>query len=94
MLHFILDCVTTSQSPLKPFPMPPVEEPTLEIVEFPGTSERDIFPFSSFVNHLFVYPIALAFEHQKMFSRARNLAVLIELRDSDAEDAKPIEVNS
>lgn len=88
-----LDCLTTTLAPLKPFPLPPIEEPTVEITEFSGNSERDIYPFTTFVNHLFVYPISLAFESQKIFSRARNIAVLIELRDSDAEGAKPIEVN-
>lgn len=71
--------------------MPPVTEPTLEIVEFPSTSERDVHPFSTFVNHLFIYPQSLAFETQKRFSRARNIAVVIELRSGDEEDEKAIE---
>lgn len=78
--------------PIKPFTIPPEEDPTIEVTEFTGTSEREIYPYSSFMNHLYVYPISLNFETQKIFSRARNIAVTIELRDSDNLDAKPIEV--
>jgi hypothetical protein len=92
MIYFS-DCLTTTLAPLKPFPLPPVEEPTLEIVEFIENSERDVYPFTTFVNHLFIYPTSLCFENQKIFSRARNIAVLVELRGSDLEDAKPIEVS-
>lgn len=72
--------------------MPPIVEPTFEITEFSGTSERDIHPYTTFINHLFIYPLTLNFDSQKLFSRARNIAVLIELRDSDAEGTKPITV--
>ena len=88
----LLDCLTTTLAPIKPFPQPPTEEPTIETTEFPGTSERDLYPFTTFVNHLFLYPQSLSFESQKLFSRARNIAVLIELRSGDCDDAKPIEV--
>lgn len=73
--------------------MPPENEPTIEINEFPGSSDRDCFPYTTFVNHLFVYPLALAFDSQKLFSRARNIAVVIEVRDSDSEGAKPLKVS-
>lgn len=78
--------------PIKPFTLPPVESPTLEITEFSGNSEREIHPYAVFMNHLYVYPISLNFETQKIFSRARNIALTIELRNSDMADAKPIEV--
>ena len=73
--------------------MPPAEAPTLEIAEFSGNCERDIHPHTIFINHLFIYPISLNFESQKVFSRARNLAVTIEVRGNDTADAKPIEVS-
>ena len=81
-------------APLKPFPTPPSTDPTLEIAEFVGTTERDVYPFTTFINHLFVYPLMLNFDSQKFFSRARNIAVIIELRDSDAEGTKPLQVLS
>jgi len=87
-----LDCLTTTLAPLKPFPIPPESEPTIEITEFIGISDRDIHPYTTFVNHLFIYPLTLSFDSQKLFSRARNIAVLVELRDSDSAGAKPLEV--
>lgn len=78
-------------APLRPFPIPPKAEPTIEVTEFTGTNERDVYPFTTFVNHLFVYPLMLSFDSQKIFSRARNIAVVVELRDSDGEKSKPLE---
>lgn len=86
----LLDCLTTTLMPLKPFPMPPPGPPSLEVTEFTCTPDRDLHPFTTFVNHLFLYPLCLSFDSQKLFSRARNIAVLIELRDSDNDAAKPI----
>ncbi|XP_058447960.1 dedicator of cytokinesis protein 9 isoform X2 [Malaya genurostris] len=85
------NCLTTSLVPLKPFPSPPTVEPTLEIAEFASTSEQHLNPYATYVNHLYVYPLHLSYDSQKIFSRARNLAVLVELRDSDTSEAKSIE---
>lgn len=63
------------------------------MTEFHGSAEREVHPFTTFINHLYVYPLSLNFDSQKLFSRARNLAVLVELRDSDAEGAKAIPVS-
>lgn len=90
--HIFLDCLTNTLSPVKPFPNPPESDATFEVTEFMGTSDRDYYPYTTFVNHLFIYPIQLTFDSQKLFSRARNIAVFIELRDSDAEGAKPLKV--
>lgn len=65
----------------------------MEIAEFLGQTERDVYPFTTFINHLFIYPLALNFDSQKLFSRARNIAILIELRDTDAEGSKSIPVS-
>lgn len=73
--------------------MPPTNDPSFELTEFVGTTERDVHPFTTFINHLFIYPLVLNFDSQKIFSRARNIAVIIELRDSDAEGAKPLSVS-
>ncbi|KAK9870395.1 hypothetical protein WA026_007964 [Henosepilachna vigintioctopunctata] len=78
---------TTSLSPLKPFPVPPQSEPVIEITEFGGTSEKEVHPYSFFVNHLYVYPLTLNFDTQKTFTRARNIACIVELRDSDSDTA-------
>ncbi|XP_023704534.1 dedicator of cytokinesis protein 9 isoform X3 [Cryptotermes secundus] len=82
--------LTASLSPLKPFPMPPTNEPTIEVMEFEGTTEKDVHPYTTFLNHLYVYPQSLAFDTQKTFTRARNIACIVELMDSDAEGAHPL----
>uniref|UniRef100_A0A182T2D9 C2 DOCK-type domain-containing protein n=1 Tax=Anopheles maculatus TaxID=74869 RepID=A0A182T2D9_9DIPT len=85
------NCLTNSLVPLDPFPIPPVADPTVEVTEFGNNSEQYLYPFVHFVNHLFVYPLHLNYDSQKIFSRARNLAVIVELRDSDTAEAKSIE---
>ncbi|XP_061518026.1 dedicator of cytokinesis protein 9 isoform X4 [Anopheles gambiae] len=85
------NCLTNSLVPLNPFPIPPVADPTVEVTEFANSSEQHLHPFVHFVNHLFVYPLHLNYDSQKHFSRARNLAVIVELRDSDTAEAKSIE---
>lgn len=78
--------------PLKPFPIPPKSDSTLEVCEFLGSTDRDVYPFTTFINHIFIYPLVLNFDNQKLFSRARNIAVIVELRDSDADGTKPLPV--
>ncbi|XP_069677062.1 dedicator of cytokinesis protein 9 isoform X2 [Periplaneta americana] len=82
--------LTTSLAPLKPFPLPPTNEPTIEVMEFEGTSEKDVHPYTTFLNNLYVYPQSLNFDTQKTFTRARNIACVVELRDSDADGAQPL----
>lgn len=85
------NCLTTNLMPLKPFPIPPVSAFTREVCELEDTvPEVEVNPYTSFISHLYVYPQSLNFDNQKMFARARNIACLIELRDSDDEDSKPL----
>ena len=86
----VVDSLTTSLSPLKPFPLPPTNEPTVEVMEFEGMSEKDVHPYTTFLNHLYVYPQSLSFDTQRSFTRARNIACVVELRDSDCEGAQPL----
>lgn len=91
--HFckISDCLTTNLMSLKPFPIPPVSECIREVCELEDTvPEEEVNPYTSFISHLYVYPQSLNFDNQKMFVRARNIACLIELKDSDDEDSKPL----
>uniref|UniRef100_A0A182VSH9 Dedicator of cytokinesis protein 9 n=1 Tax=Anopheles minimus TaxID=112268 RepID=A0A182VSH9_9DIPT len=85
------NCLTNSLVPLNPFPIPPVADPTIEVIEFANSADQYLHPFVQFVNHLFVYPLHLNYDSQKIFSRARNLAVIVELRDSDTAESKSIE---
>lgn len=86
----IVDCLTSWLAPLKPFPSPPSSEVTIEVAELCPETQ----PHTTFTNHLYVYPQNLAFDSQKMFTRARNIACTIQLKDSDAEDAEPLVVST
>ncbi|XP_049532929.1 dedicator of cytokinesis protein 11 isoform X2 [Anopheles darlingi] len=85
------NCLRNSLVPLHPFPTPPVSDPTLEVAEFATNSEQYLHPYVHFVNHLYIYPLHLSYDSQKIFSRARNIAIIVELRDSDTAEAKSIE---
>lgn len=80
------NCLTSWLAPLKPFPSPPTSEVTIEVAELCPETQ----PHTTFTNHLYVYPQSLAFDSQKMFTRARNIACTVQLKDSDAEDAEPV----
>uniref|UniRef100_A0A8D9FDQ4 Dedicator of cytokinesis protein 9 n=1 Tax=Cacopsylla melanoneura TaxID=428564 RepID=A0A8D9FDQ4_9HEMI len=78
--------LTSDLLPLKPFPQPPTTPPTIEVAPlYPPES-----PHTVYSNTLYVYPESLAYESQKTFTRARNIACVVQLRDSDAENAKPL----
>ena len=85
-----LDSLTPALEPVKPFPNPPTHEPAIEVQEFPSDNGDDIRPHVSYRNHLYIYPRYLNYENQKNFSRARNLVCIIELHDSDGENAIPL----
>lgn len=93
VLFLFLDTLSTWLAPLKPFPVPPTSDPTIEITEFEGSSEKEVHPYTTFVNHLYVYPFCLNFDTQKTFTRARNIACVIEVRNSDNEEAQGIQVS-
>ena len=75
--------------PVVPFPSPPVLPATLEVQQFYSANPREADPFTEFVNVLYVFPKQLKYDAQKVF-KARNIAVSIEFRDSDSEDAVPL----
>ncbi|KAI1305795.1 Dedicator of cytokinesis protein 9 [Halotydeus destructor] len=82
--------LTSNLLPVEPFPLPPEGAATLEVQEFFSLNPRESFPFTEFVNVLYVFPKALKYDAQKYFPKARNICITVEFRDSDAEDAKPI----
>ncbi|CAG0895846.1 unnamed protein product [Darwinula stevensoni] len=83
--------LTSSLQPLDPFPLPLSHALTLEVDNFPPTKAELSYPHLSYVNHLHVYPLSLKYDSQKTFTRARNIACVIELRDSDEEKAQPLQ---
>ncbi|XP_070133933.1 dedicator of cytokinesis protein 9 isoform X4 [Drosophila bipectinata] len=82
--------LTKSLAPLSTFNPNSKHPPTIELAEFQSQSEREAHPYTSFCNHLYVYPLSLQFDSQKLFSRARNITVVVELRDGDGEYSKPL----
>ncbi|KAJ8916213.1 hypothetical protein NQ315_016352 [Exocentrus adspersus] len=85
------NCLSTCLAPLKPFPVPPTNEPTIEIAEFEGLFEKDVNPYTTFLNHMYVYPLSLNYDTQKTFTRARNIACVVEVRDSDNQETKALQ---
>ncbi|KAI5737707.1 hypothetical protein M8J76_015984 [Diaphorina citri] len=78
--------LTSDLLPLKPFPSPPSSPPTIEVAPLHPPE----CPHTVYRNTLYVYPESLAFESQKTFTRARNIACIVQLRDSDQENARPL----
>nr|CAB3239439.1 dedicator of cytokinesis protein 9-like [Phallusia mammillata] len=65
-------------------------EPVMEVDEFLKNSPTDQHPNMEYTNHCYIYPKALNYDNQKTFAKARNIAVVAEFRDSDAEGAQPL----
>lgn len=89
MLFNCLDVLTSSWSAVKPFPIPPSQNhPIIEIAEL----YPDAQPQIGYTNHIYVYPLSLAFDAQKNFPRARNITCMIQMFDCDDADSKPLKV--
>ncbi|XP_045485873.1 dedicator of cytokinesis protein 9 [Pieris rapae] len=85
----IPNCMTSSYAALKPFPLPPTSPLTLELSTYNFEPEQ---PYAAYIHHLYVRPLALNFESQKVFVRARNISCTIELKDSDTGDVKALQI--
>ncbi|NWS40609.1 DOC11 protein, partial [Probosciger aterrimus] len=83
------NCVTASYIPIKPFEKS-CEDIAVEVEEFVPEVIKYCYPFTVYKNRLYVYPLHLKYENQKVFAKARNIAVCIEFRDSDEADARPL----
>uniref|UniRef100_A0A674GX03 Dedicator of cytokinesis 11 n=1 Tax=Taeniopygia guttata TaxID=59729 RepID=A0A674GX03_TAEGU len=82
-------CFTASYIPIKPFEKG-CEDIAVEVEELVPEVAKYCYPFTVYKNHLYVYPLHLKYENQKVFAKARNIAVCVEFRDSDEADAKPL----
>ncbi|CAG5929495.1 unnamed protein product [Menidia menidia] len=78
--------VTSSYIPVKPFEEG-CERVSVEIEEFLPDEAKYNYPFTTYKNQLYIYPLQLKYECQKTFTKARNIAVYIQFRDSDEEGA-------
>ncbi|CAG9099870.1 unnamed protein product [Plutella xylostella] len=83
------NCMTSAHAALKPFPLPPTAPLTLELATLNLEPEQ---PYAAYIHHMYVRPLTLSFESQKMFARARNIACVVEMKDSDSGDNKPLQV--
>ncbi|CAG2111011.1 unnamed protein product, partial [Medioppia subpectinata] len=50
----------------------------------------DVQPIARFLHALFVFPLSLKYDSQRVFPKARNIECELQLRDSDAADARPL----
>uniref|UniRef100_A0A8C3VE79 Dedicator of cytokinesis 11 n=1 Tax=Catharus ustulatus TaxID=91951 RepID=A0A8C3VE79_CATUS len=83
------NCFTASYVPIKPFEKG-CEDVAVEVEELVPEVAKYCYPFTVYKNHLYVYPLHLKYENQKVFAKARNIAVCVEFRDSDEADARPL----
>ncbi|XP_015481712.1 dedicator of cytokinesis protein 11 isoform X2 [Parus major] len=83
------NCFTASYIPIKPFEKG-AEDIAVEVEELVPEVAKYCYPFTVYKNHLYVYPLHLKYENQKVFAKARNIAVCVEFRDSDEADARPL----
>ncbi|KAJ8003348.1 hypothetical protein DPEC_G00147390 [Dallia pectoralis] len=86
----LTNCVTSSYLPVRPFEATEPSSALLEVEEFVPCISRCSQPFTIYKNHLYVYPRQLKYDGQKAFTKARNIAVCIEFKDSDMEGDAPL----
>ncbi|XP_078544670.1 dedicator of cytokinesis protein 11 isoform X1 [Lissotriton helveticus] len=84
-----LNSLTSSYVPIKPFENN-AETLTVEVEEFVPEATKYCYPFTVYKNHLYVYPMHLKYDNQKTFAKARNIAVCVEFRDSDENEARSL----
>ncbi|XP_061148285.1 dedicator of cytokinesis protein 11 isoform X5 [Syngnathus typhle] len=81
--------VTSAYIPVKPFE-DSCERVSVEVEEFLPEEAKYNYPFTTYKNQLYVYPLQLKYDNQKSFTKARNIAVCVQFRDSDEEGATPL----
>ncbi|XP_032412886.1 dedicator of cytokinesis protein 9-like isoform X5 [Xiphophorus hellerii] len=84
------NCVTTSYIPVRNFEQNGSGSALLEVEEFVPCIAKCAQPFTIYKNHLYVYPKHLKYDGQKSFAKARNIAVCVEFKDSDEDEAQQL----
>ncbi|XP_064413718.1 dedicator of cytokinesis protein 9 isoform X1 [Latimeria chalumnae] len=82
--------VNSSYIPMKQFEKGSKTVVTFEVEEFVPCIPKHSQPFTIYNNHLYIYPKHLKYDSQKSFAKARNIAVCIEFKDTDEDDAQPL----
>lgn len=65
----LLDCVTSSYVPVKPFEELSKHQPTVEVEEFVQDSTKFTQPHRVYRNHIYVYPKHLKYDSQRSFAK-------------------------
>ncbi|XP_051998403.1 dedicator of cytokinesis protein 9-like isoform X2 [Xyrauchen texanus] len=86
----LTNCVTPSYLPLRQTDGLDRGRVVFEVEEFVPSIAKCSQPFTIYNNHLYVYPRQLKYDSQKTFTKARNIALCVEFRDTDEEDALPL----
>ncbi|KAG7463763.1 hypothetical protein MATL_G00180100 [Megalops atlanticus] len=86
----LTNCVTSSYIPVRHFENNGKTSVLSEVEEFVPCIAKCSQPFTTYNNHLYVYPKHLKYDSQKSFAKARNIAVCIEFKDTDEEEAQPL----
>uniref|UniRef100_A0A8C2ZFW6 Dedicator of cytokinesis 9b n=1 Tax=Cyclopterus lumpus TaxID=8103 RepID=A0A8C2ZFW6_CYCLU len=86
----VTNSVTSSYVPVRTFEGNGPGSALLEVEEFVPCIAKCSQPFTIYKNHLYVYPKHLKYDGQKSFAKARNIAVCIEFKDSDEDEAQPV----
>eukprot|EP00064_Thunnus_orientalis_P008905 superscaffoldBa00001093_g8928 len=86
----VTNCVTSSYIPVRNFEGNGPGSALLEVEQFVPCIAKCSQPFTIYKNHLYVYPKHLKYDGQKSFAKARNIAVCIEFKDSDEDEAQPL----
>ncbi|KAK2856743.1 hypothetical protein Q5P01_005478 [Channa striata] len=86
----VANCVTSSYIPVRNFESNGPSSALLEVEEFVPCIAKCSQPFTIYKNHLYIYPKHLKYDGQKSFAKARNIAVCIEFKDSDEDEAQPL----
>uniref|UniRef100_A0A8C6W0M9 Dedicator of cytokinesis 11 n=1 Tax=Nothobranchius furzeri TaxID=105023 RepID=A0A8C6W0M9_NOTFU len=82
--------VNSSYVPVKPFE-DSCERVSVEVEEFLPEEAKYNHPFTTYKNQLYIYPLQLKYDNQKTFTKARNIAVCVQFRDSDEDGAAPLQ---
>lgn len=70
--YSLTDCFTASYVPIKPFEKG-CEDVAVEVEELVPEVAKYCYPFTVYKNHLYVYPLHLKYENQKVFAKVRDL---------------------
>uniref|UniRef100_A0A8C5Q2Q0 Dedicator of cytokinesis 11 n=1 Tax=Leptobrachium leishanense TaxID=445787 RepID=A0A8C5Q2Q0_9ANUR len=83
------NCATSSYVPIRPYDKEN-QRIAVEVEEFVPEVTKYCYPFTTYKNHFYIYPLHLKYDSQKAFAKARNIAVSVEFKDSDEADSQPL----